>query len=76
MRKRTFRKLFTLALCVALGSSVYAFGNPYLQPEPAVAAASTDWGLSFQSEGAAPIGNATAAELSAYNAYYVGDTSK
>ena len=53
-----------------------AFGNPSVQPEPAVAAASTDWGLSFQSEGAAPIGNATAAELSAYNAYYVGDTSK
>jgi len=75
MRKRTFHKLITLALCVVLGGSVYAFGNPYENP-PAVAAAATDWGLSFQTEGAAPIGNATAAELAAYDAYYIGDTSK
>jgi len=67
--------LITLALCVVLGGSVYAFGNPYEQ-QPAVAAAATDWGLSFQTEGAAPIGNATAAELAAYDAYYIGDTSK
>ena len=75
MRKRTFHKLITLALCVVLGGSVYAFGNPYENPS-AVAAAATDWGLSFQTEGAAPIGNATAAELAAYDAYYIGDTSK
>ncbi len=75
MRKRTFHKLITLALCVVLGGSVYAFGNPY-ERQPAVAAAATDWGLSFQTEGAAPIGNATAAELAAYDAYYIGDTSK
>lgn len=75
MRKRTFRKLATLALCVALGGSVYAFGNPY-QKEPAVTAAATDWGLSFQTEGAAPIGNASAAELAAYDAYYIGDTTQ
>ena len=50
--------MITLALCVVLGGSVYAFGNPY-ERQPAVAAAATDWGLSFQTEGAAPIGNAT-----------------
>ena len=38
--------------------------------------AAGDWGLSFQSEGAAPIGNATAEELAQYHAFYLGDTSK
>lgn len=75
MRKRTLHKLMTLALCVALGGSVYAFGNPYRQLE-AVPAAAADWGLSFQTEGAAPVGNATAAELAAYDAYYIGDTTE
>ncbi len=39
-------------------------------------AADVNWGLSFQTEGAAPVGNATASQLKNYNAYYVGDTSK
>lgn len=42
----------------------------------AVPAAVTDWGLSFQTEGAPPVGNAGAADLAQYNAYYVGDSSK
>lgn len=36
----------------------------------------TDWGLSFQTEGQSPVGNATKEELAKYNAWYVGDTSK
>lgn len=36
----------------------------------------TNWGLSFQKEGAAPVGNASALELSKYDAWYVGDTGK
>lgn len=43
---------------------------------PAQAVAATDWGLSFQTEGAPPIGNTSADALRAYNAYYVGDTTK
>ena len=38
--------------------------------------ATGDWGLSFQKEGSAPIGNATAEELAQYQAFYLGDTSK
>lgn len=38
--------------------------------------ASTSWGLSFQEEGARPVGNATIQELSAYNAYYAQDTQE
>ena len=40
-------------------------------------AASTDnWGLSFQTEGEPPVGNATAQSLAQYDAYYVGDTTQ
>ena len=37
---------------------------------------SANWGLSFPEEGQPPVGNASAAELRKYNAYYVGDPSK
>lgn len=36
----------------------------------------TNWGLSFQKEGEAPVGNASASELSKYDAWYVGDSGK
>lgn len=36
----------------------------------------TNWGLSFQTEGQPPVGNASAQELSQWNAFFVGDTSK
>ena len=36
-------------------------------------AADGNWGLSFQNEGSAPVGNATAEYLAKYNAYYMGD---
>lgn len=42
----------------------------------AVTASVTDWGLSFQTQGAAPIGNATVDDLAKYDAYYVGDSSQ
>lgn len=34
------------------------------------------WGLSFQTEGEAPVGNATAEKLREYDAAFVGDTSR
>ncbi|MBQ2747985.1 MAG: polysaccharide deacetylase family protein, partial [Firmicutes bacterium] len=38
--------------------------------------ASGNWGLSFQNEGSAPVGNATKEELKEHNAYYIGDESE
>ncbi len=35
----------------------------------------SNWGLSFQTEGAPPIGNADAATLRQWDAFYVGDTA-
>lgn len=36
----------------------------------------TDWGLSFQTNGQPPVGNASSEELAQYRAYYLGDTDK
>jgi peptidoglycan-N-acetylmuramic acid deacetylase len=46
-----------------------------LSPDRAALPAGS-WGLSFQQEGSAPIGNATQEQLSAYGAAYLGDTGK
>lgn len=37
------------------------------------ASAECNWGLSFQQDGAAPVGNATAEYLKKYNAYYIDE---
>lgn len=41
-----------------------------------VPVSATNWGLSFQTEGQAPIGNASVSDLAKYDGYYLGDTSK
>ena len=67
MRKRN-GKLAIAALGVAmlLGLAIFSPG----------AIPTGSWGLSFQQEGAAPIGNATPAQLARYDAAYLGDTGK
>lgn len=70
---RKLAGLLGAAVVVASGLVVaQVLGNPV----PAVTAASTNWGLSFQSPGAPPIGNASTDALRKYDAFYVGDTSK
>ena len=44
--------------------------------EATVPASVDNWGLSFQTEVEAPVGNASVADLAQYDAYYLGDTSK
>ena len=36
----------------------------------------TNWGLSFQKEGATPVGNASAEYLAGFDSYFVGDSSE
>ena len=43
---------------------------------PAIPVSADNWGLSFPTEGEAPVGNATSQTLAQYNAVYLGDTSK
>ena len=76
MRESGWRRAAALGLCLAAlsgcggGNAVPAAGGA------AVPAAVDNWGLSFQTEGQAPVGNAGAEELAQYNAYYLGDTSE
>lgn len=62
------RFLLVIALCVAVLIAV-----PYRVVRPVSA---SNWGLGFGASGTAPTGNADAAFLRQYNAYYLDDTSE
>ena len=72
--------LAALTLCAVLGAALGLGGREggFLSAlSPAAVPASADnWGLSFQTPGAAPVGNAGAEDLAQYDAYYLGDTSQ
>ena len=68
-------RLAAVAVCCAavlLVGLLCFFGGS--EPAVSVAASVDNWGLSFQKEGQPPVGNATAAELAEYNAFYIGNT--
>ena len=67
MRKRDLLILF-LAIAAAVVVSVSIFLRSSLE--------TGSWGLSFQQEGAPPIGNAGREQLRSYDAAYIGDTSR
>ena len=74
----TRKRIYTaVAICAAI--AVGAVGMTLAQPAPAAipaVAGATDWGLSFQTEGQPPIGNAAAEQLAQYHAHYIGDTTQ
>ncbi len=67
------------SIAVLAACAVLAIGGGWMvagREATATAAGADNWGLSFQQAGQPPMANATAEELAAYNAYYVGDTTK
>ena len=81
--RRILALFMLLVPCLFLVGMLYLQGQTQeaetLQPtaaDAAIPASATDWGLSFQTEGQAPIGNTTAENLAQYNACYLGDTSQ
>ncbi|MBD5162507.1 MAG: polysaccharide deacetylase family protein [Oscillibacter sp.] len=67
-----------LALAAAVILSLRDSGEaaiPTASPA-AIPVSASDWGLSFPTEGEAPVGNASPAELRKYDTYYLGDTSQ
>ena len=67
MRKRDiFLLLAAIGLAAVMG--LYVFSTSSLE--------TGSWGLSFQTQGAAPIGNAGQDQLKALDAAYLGDTSE
>ena len=67
MRKRDMFILIG-AITVAIGVAAMVFAGSVLE--------TGSWGLSFRTEGSAPVGNAGVDQLRTYDAVYLGDTSK
>ena len=77
MGKRLLRLGMLLVPCLFLAGALWVQGrNVAASGGAAVPVSADNWGLSFQTEGQPPVGNATAEELARYDAYYVGDTSR
>ena len=72
----TRRHILTAVALVAVMAVGVAGLSLAESPPASVTTAAGNWGLSFQQEGAPPIGNATAAQLATHNAYYIGDTTQ
>lgn len=73
-KRKHWRSVVALLGVLGMGAGGLAWSSVQFPAVPTLA--STDWGLSFQTEGQAPIGNATSAELAALDAYYIGDDSQ
>ena len=67
------RTLVGVSLCLVLALVITLTGAWYGRTDLAV---NGNWGLSFQTEGEAPVGNATADFLKQYSACFVGDTTQ
>ena len=68
-----------LLLCALLSAVLYlnARRRAYsVFSNAALPVSSSNWGLSFPTEGQSPVGNATPEDLARYDAYFLGDTDK
>ena len=65
------------ALSFLAGAAARVIVQHFAPPDTiTTSASSSSWGLSFQEEGKTPVGNASAKELAAYNAYYSANPSQ
>lgn len=72
LRKKNTIRVLLLVLAYLAGYSLAHMTHP-AAATPSLSEAS-DWGLSFQEKGKAPVGNATSDYLKEFNAHYVHDT--
>ena len=71
--KQILTPLFIFALAFLAGNGV-ARVKEHFFPSAIQTSSEGNWGLSFQEDGKAPVGNATYDELKKYDAYYVNNT--
>lgn len=80
IRRRYVVMIMVLALVLFIAGNLYLWdqreASVTVAGDAAVPASVDNWGLSFQTEGEAPVGNASVSDLARYDAYYLGDTSK
>jgi len=72
--KKSLTITFLFAIAFLTGSTAARLKEHFFPN--ALETVSENWGLSFQDEGAAPIGNATFEELKQFDAYYAEDTDE
>lgn len=70
------KKAFMIMLIIALILAILLIYNIFKNFSVSVSANISNWGLKFNHEGAAPMGNAGKEFLKKYNAYYVGEPDK
>ena len=76
-KKAAHRVLAAVLCAAAAGGVLLGLGWPRVEAEPAaVAAASYEWGLSFQTENEPPIPNLSAEKLRPFDAFYCGDAEQ
>ena len=73
---RKIRSVVAAATLVLALAGAGAFYEAHFGPVSAVTAEITNWGLSFQTPGQPPIGNASSEQLEALSARYLGDPDK
>ncbi len=70
------KKMLKVTACIIVGLLVAGYGGLHIidkvEQNSLATMAEGNWGLSFQQEGAMPIGNVTCQELRENNAYYAG----
>ena len=76
VNKRNFLKILGTLAVTGVFAFVVITGAGYVREKSIDTSADGNWGLSFQDEGQAPAGNASAGYLKKYDAYYIGDTSR
>lgn len=77
--RRFFLWCLLLLPCLFLTAVLYRNGRERrigVSGPAVVPASADDWGLSFQTEGEPPIGNASKEDLARYGAWYLGDTGR
>lgn len=76
MLKKILRRPALLLLPAALAFALVLSFFSSSPPAVTASASNTNWGLSFQKKGEAPVGNATSEYLAGYNARYLGNTQQ
>ncbi len=69
------RRLISMLACLAVVVAIPFVVSEWGSVQQTAAGVVTNWGLSFGEEGTVPRGNADAAYLRQFDAYYVGDTA-
>lgn len=76
IKSKRFGKIIFLFLCAFLVGNGIGYLYEHFSPATIPTSSEGNWGLSFQTEGETPIGNATFDELKKFDTFYAQDTKE